>query len=58
MALKRPSWRILALLVRANLIHEHLHGHGGVVHSHPHETEAGHTRPDPAASGGLEAATS
>ena len=47
-----------ALLVRANLIHEHLHGHGGVVHSHPHETEAGHHEPDPAASGGLEAATS
>lgn len=25
------------LLIRANLIHEHLHGHGGVVHSHAHE---------------------
>ena len=46
-----------ALLVRANLIHEHLHGHGGVVHSHPHEAEAGHHEPDPAAPVGLEAAT-
>jgi len=24
------------LLVRANLIHEHLHGHGGAVHTHAH----------------------
>jgi cobalt/nickel transport system ATP-binding protein len=24
------------LLIRANLIHEHLHGHGGAVHSHAH----------------------
>jgi len=24
------------LLVRANLIHEHLHEHGGIRHSHPH----------------------
>ncbi len=31
-----------ALLVRANLIHEHLHGHGAVAHSHPHQTDAHH----------------
>jgi hypothetical protein len=24
------------LLIRANLIHEHLHGGPGLVHSHPH----------------------
>jgi cobalt/nickel transport system ATP-binding protein len=24
------------LLIRANLIHEHLHGHGGAMHSHAH----------------------
>jgi cobalt/nickel transport system ATP-binding protein len=30
------------LLVSANLIHEHLHEHGAVVHSHPHEEADGH----------------
>jgi cobalt/nickel transport system ATP-binding protein len=30
------------LLVRANLIHEHLHEHGVVEHSHPHDDAAGH----------------
>jgi len=30
------------LLIRANLIHEHLHMHGGVRHSHPHGTEEHH----------------
>jgi cobalt/nickel transport system ATP-binding protein len=30
------------LLIRANLIHEHLHGHGAVAHSHPHEAADGH----------------
>jgi cobalt/nickel transport system ATP-binding protein len=30
------------LLVRANLIHEHLHGHRGVAHSHPHQVDDGH----------------
>ena len=30
------------LLIRANLIHEHLHGHGQVAHSHPHEAADGH----------------
>jgi cobalt/nickel transport system ATP-binding protein len=24
------------LLIRANLIHEHLHGHGDTLHSHEH----------------------
>ena len=33
------------LLLRANLIHEHLHGHGGVVHSHPHEPNEPHHDP-------------
>ncbi len=28
-----------ALLIRANLIHEHLHQHGGTVHSHVHDAE-------------------
>lgn len=31
-----------ALLVRANLIHEHLHRHAEIVHEHPHEIEAHH----------------
>jgi cobalt/nickel transport system ATP-binding protein len=30
------------LLVRANLIHEHLHEHGAVAHSHPHDLSDGH----------------
>ena len=30
------------LLIRANLIHEHLHGHGSVAHSHPHAAADGH----------------
>jgi len=25
------------LLLRANLIHEHTHQHGALLHSHPHE---------------------
>jgi cobalt/nickel transport system ATP-binding protein len=40
-----PPAAILAdreLLVRANLIHEHFHGHGAVAHSHPHEAADGH----------------
>jgi cobalt/nickel transport system ATP-binding protein len=34
-----PVKEILAehdLLMRVNLIHEHLHAHGGVLHSHAH----------------------
>ncbi|MFN8630607.1 MAG: ATP-binding cassette domain-containing protein [Chloroflexota bacterium] len=27
------------LLIRANLIHEHLHEHGGVRHAHPHDVD-------------------
>jgi cobalt/nickel transport system ATP-binding protein len=37
-----PTEEILAnreLLIRANLIHEHLHEHGGVRHAHPHDAE-------------------
>jgi cobalt/nickel transport system ATP-binding protein len=37
-----PAADILAdreLLIRANLIHEHLHEHGGVLHSHAHDAE-------------------
>jgi cobalt/nickel transport system ATP-binding protein len=30
------------LLIRANLIHEHLHEHGTIAHSHPHEPADGH----------------
>ena len=30
------------LLVRANLIHEHLHEHGATAHSHPHDATDGH----------------
>ncbi|HEX5466020.1 MAG TPA: ABC transporter ATP-binding protein [Candidatus Limnocylindrales bacterium] len=33
------------LLIRANLIHEHLHEHGGIRHSHPHGTDEGHHAP-------------
>ncbi|MCZ2109953.1 MAG: energy-coupling factor ABC transporter ATP-binding protein [Dehalococcoidia bacterium] len=33
-----------ALLIRANLIHEHLHRHAALVHSHAHD--AGHHSPD------------
>jgi cobalt/nickel transport system ATP-binding protein len=40
-----------ALLVEANLIHEHLHRHAATVHAHAHEVEAHHgeeaTRPAP-----------
>ena len=32
------------LLVRANLIHEHLHEHAGVTHSHPHPIDERHER--------------
>ncbi len=45
-----PPAAVLAdtdLLVRANLIHEHLHGHGGVAHSHRHRAEDGHHGTDP-----------
>jgi cobalt/nickel transport system ATP-binding protein len=37
-----PTDEILAdrdLLIRANLIHEHLHEHGGVRHAHAHDAE-------------------
>ena len=37
-----PTEAILAdrdLLIRANLIHEHLHEHGGVPHAHEHDAE-------------------
>jgi cobalt/nickel transport system ATP-binding protein len=30
------------LLIRANLIHEHLHEHAGVAHSHPHPIDERH----------------
>jgi len=32
------------LLLRANLIHEHLHEHAGVAHSHPHPIDERHDR--------------
>jgi len=31
-----------ALLVEANLIHEHLHRHATVAHAHAHEVDAHH----------------
>jgi cobalt/nickel transport system ATP-binding protein len=40
-----PVDEILAdrgLLLRANLIHEHLHGHGAIRHSHAHPAEEAH----------------
>lgn len=43
-----PPASILAdrdLLIRANLIHEHLHGHGSLAHSHPHPAADGHHGP-------------
>ena len=43
-----PPVSILAdrdLLIRANLIHEHLHGHGSLAHSHPHPAADGHHGP-------------
>ena len=45
-----PPAAVLAdrdLLVRANLIHEHLHEHGGATHSHPHDAAEGHHDPVP-----------
>jgi cobalt/nickel transport system ATP-binding protein len=47
-----PPAAILAdkeLLIRANLIHEHLHEHGAVEHSHPHGAADGHHEEGPAA---------
>lgn len=41
----RPVAQVLAdrdLLIAANLLHEHPHGHGTVVHSHLHPTSAHH----------------
>ena len=49
-----PAATILAdrdLLIRVNLIHEHLHGHGAVAHSHPHAPAGGHHGPSSAATG-------
>jgi cobalt/nickel transport system ATP-binding protein len=34
------------LLLRANLIHEHLHEHGAVRHAHPHPADDGHHEVD------------
>jgi cobalt/nickel transport system ATP-binding protein len=34
-----------ALLIRANLIHEHLHRHATVEHAHPH-MDGHHSEPD------------
>jgi cobalt/nickel transport system ATP-binding protein len=48
-----PPAAVLAdrdLLVRVNLIHEHLHDHGAVAHSHPHSvSESHHGGPSPVA---------
>lgn len=48
-----PTASILAdrdLLIRANLIHEHLHEHGGVRHAHEHDAEH-HDAGEPIAAG-------
>ncbi len=55
-----PATEILAdrdLLIRANLIHEHLHEHAGVAHSHVHDAEH-HVDPvtEPQGGGGYGAA--
>ncbi len=49
----RPS-EVLAnreLLIEANLIHEHLHQHGGLAHTHEHEHDGTHAHAHAAASG-------
>jgi len=50
-----PPSAVLAdrdLLIRANLIHEHLHEHGSTVHSHPHvAVDSHHAGPTGAAEG-------
>jgi cobalt/nickel transport system ATP-binding protein len=38
------------LLIRANLIHEHLHEHGATVHTHSHATDEAHHEADDATS--------
>ncbi len=46
-----PPERVLKddeLLIRANLIHEHLHRHADVEHAHPHELESHHGEEVPA----------
>jgi cobalt/nickel transport system ATP-binding protein len=35
----------LPLLLRVNLVHEHLHRHGEIIHAHPHVHEHDHSRP-------------
>ena len=39
------------LLIRANLIHEHLHEHGAVAHFHPHDASDGHHVQSPSHAG-------
>lgn len=43
------------LLIRANLIHEHLHEHGALEHSHPHDDAEGHHDGQSEGSGGQSA---
>jgi cobalt/nickel transport system ATP-binding protein len=35
------------LLIRANLIHEHMHEHAGMAHSHPHPVDEPHEAQEP-----------
>ena len=37
----------LPLLLRVNLIHEHLHRHGEIIHAHPHPHDHKHTHTHP-----------
>ena len=37
----------LPLLLRVNLVHEHLHRHGEIIHAHPHPHDHEHTHTHP-----------
>jgi cobalt/nickel transport system ATP-binding protein len=45
----------LPLLLRVNLIHEHLHRHGEIIHAHPHPHDHDHTHTQPTEMGEISA---
>jgi cobalt/nickel transport system ATP-binding protein len=45
----------LPLLLRVNLIHEHLHRHGEIIHAHPHPHDHDHTHTHPTEMGEISA---
>ncbi|MCW3095305.1 MAG: ABC-type cobalt transport system, ATPase component [Chthonomonadaceae bacterium] len=45
----------LPLLLRVNLIHEHLHRHGEIIHAHPHPHDHEHTHTHPTDMGEISA---